>query len=460
MLLVRGALCALFVGAVVACAGRPSPEAGGRPAAQPAQRPGSTPMPLDAVQTYRQMGLLADVGPVPYVGRVSFLAGPRDSSFVMLAISIASRALTFHREGDQYRAVYRIALELRHAGVVVKQATSNETVRVATFKETTRNDESVIFQQVFVATPGAHTLTVSVFGEDATKAGTPLVAEIDVPRYGGAGVSSPIAFYSAVPRTSVDSVPRIIPTPRATVVFGRDSILPVYVEAYGAQDRLALGVGVVGDQKLSLWTDSAVVLTRRGGLLTGTINVPIARLGIGVTTLSVWRYDRPDTVRAPIIITFGEDLPVATMDQMLAYLRYYTNPSRLKTMRDTTPEARARLWAAFLTETDPNPSTAEHEGLRDYFQRIYIANTRFRDEGGPGWMTERGMVYVTLGEPDQVLEPMGQSALNERGRIQVWEYRNLRLQLQFIDQNGFGRWRLTPGSQSEFISAARRVQAG
>ena len=74
-------------------------------------------------------------------------------------------------------------------------------------------------------------------------------------------------------------------------------------------------------------------------------------------------------------------------------------------------------------------------------------------------MTDRGMVFVTLGEPDQVLEPTAM-AMNERGRIQVWEYRSLRIQLQFVDQSGFGRWRLTPGSQSEFMSAARRVQAG
>ena len=463
MRVVRGALAVVLGGAVAvaACAGRTSPGSDTRGPTQPPTRTGAVALPVDAIQVYRQMGLLADAGPVPYVGRIAFLAGARpDSTTLLVSLSIASRSLTFHREGDQYRATYRVAIEVRRAGVIVRQISSSEVVRVASFKETTRSDESVIFQQIFSVSPGAHVLSISVFGEDATKAGDPLVADIDVPRYGGnGGLSSPIAFYSAAPRLSADSLPRIIPTPRSTVVFGRDSVLPVYIEAYGPGDRLALGVGVVGERQLSLWTDSAVVLTRHGAVLSGVVNVPVARLGIGVTTLSMWRYDSPDTVRTPVFITFGEDLPVATMDQMIAYLRYYTFPGRLRAIRDTTPEARAKLWAQFLAETDPNPATAEHEGLRDYFQRINIANARFRDEGGSGWMTDRGMVFVTLGEPDQVLEPTAM-AMNERGRIQVWEYRSLRLQLQFVDQSGFGRWRLTPGSQSEFMSAARRVQAG
>lgn len=460
MRLMRSALCLAFASGLAGCAGRATAGDDGRTPGPGVNRPGLAALPVDAGQIYRQMGLLADGGPVPYVGRIAFLAGPNpDSTYLIMSLSIASRSLSFHREGDQYRASYRIAIELRRAGAVVKQVTSNETVRVASFKETTRNDESIIFQQIFAVAPGAHTLSLSVFGEDATKAGGPVIADVLVPRYGGRGLSSPIAFYSAAPRTSTDSLPRIIPTPRATVVFGRDSILPVYVEAYGTGDRVALGVGVVGERQLPLWTDSAVVLSRRGSVLSGIVNVPVARLGIGVTTLSMWRYDSPDTVRSPLFITFGEDLPVATMEQMLTYLRYFTTPFRIRSIRDTTPEARARLWAAFLAETDPNPATAEHEGLRDYFQRINIANARFRDEGGAGWMTDRGMVYVTLGEPDQVLEPTSMS-MNERGRIQVWEYRNLRIQLQFVDQSGFGRWRLTPGSQSEFLAASRRVQAG
>src|SRR6185503_19979802 len=101
---------------------------------------------------------------------------------------------------------------------------------------------------------------------------------------------------------------------------------------------------------------------------------------------------------------FGEELPVATFAEMLNYLRYSVSASRLDALPNASADQRAALWAAFLGETVPFPQTPQHEGLREYFGRIAQANTRFREEGSTGWLTDRGRVYVALGNPDQVFE--------------------------------------------------------
>ena len=93
------------------------------------------------------------------------------------------------------------------------------------------------------------------------------------------------------------------------------------------------------------------------------------------------------------------------------------------------------------------------------YARIAQANTRFREEGSAGWLTDRGRVLVALGAPDQVFEP-NVADLNQRGRRQVWDYRSQRLQVVFIDQTGFGRWKMTMTTEAEFESAARRVLVG
>ena len=73
-------------------------------------------------------------------------------------------------------------------------------------------------------------------------------------------------------------------------------------------------------------------------------------------------------------------------------------------------------------------------------------------------MTDRGRVFVTLGRPDQIFEP-NVADLSQRGRTQIWDYREHRLQILFIDQTGFGRWRMTPTSELEFEGVMRRVFA-
>jgi GWxTD domain-containing protein len=203
-----------------------------------------------------------------------------------------------------------------------------------------------------------------------------------------------------------------------------------------------------------VWSDTAS-LAKRGGLFSGVITIPVSKLGVGAVTLDVVSVGGSDTTKAPVFITFGEDLPVATFTEMVNYLRYFGSPARLQALREAPPNARAATWASFLRQTDPDPATPVNEALRDYFARIAQANIRFREEGGVGWLTDRGRVFVALGTPDQFYEP-NTTDLNQRGRTQVWDYRRYRLQIVFIDQTGFGRWRMTVGSEAEFDALVRR----
>jgi GWxTD domain-containing protein len=142
---------------------------------------------------------------------------------------------------------------------------------------------------------------------------------------------------------------------------------------------------------------------------------------------------------------------------MLSYLRYFGQQEDLNALRSAPQSDRGRAWLAFLRATDPNPATPEHEGLRDYFVRVEQANLRYREEGGPGWLTDRGRVFITLGDPDQIYE-QGQGDLAQRNRVLIWDYAQYRSQLVFVDQSGFGRYRLTSTSEAEFQSLSRRIR--
>lgn len=457
-------LVAVSAGLLVlsACA---SGRGGGTPASQaPGAAPAQTaavsnrriPQQPDVITLYRRLGLLAEGGETPFVGALAFLRGHSpDSTIMVLTVSMANRSLKFGRDGDRYRASYNVGLAVQRGSDIVHDISTKEQVRVLAFRETQRADESILFRQILTVAPGMYDLRLTV-RDDSVSRGSAIEATVGVPRFVDGSVSSPVAFYEASPRETLDSLPRFVATPRATVVFGRDTLFPVYVEGYGDQASFPLRVSVRADGGSgTLWSDS-LALPRRGDLFAGTINIPIARLGVGVMSIGVSRVGSSDTLRAPLFVAFGEDLPVATFNEMLDYLRYFISASRLQAMRDAAPDGRAALWAAFLRETDPVPQTPQHEGLRDYFARIAQANARFREDAAAGWLTDRGRAFVALGPPDQVIEP-NLSDLNQRGRTQLWDYRQHRLQIIFVDQTGFGRWRMTLASETEFESVVRRV---
>lgn len=399
------------------------------------------------------MGLLGRGAPMPFVGNVSFFASATtDSTNVLVAISLANAALTFAREDDRFRAGYTVTIVLRNGAVAVRNIEAHEEVLVATFRETSRNDESVLYEELITVPPGRYDFTVRVRDDGSARVSED-AATLNVPTLGAGSLSSPVAFTRATVRSSTANLPQIIANPTASVTFGKDTSVAFFMEGYGpgGADRPIQYI-VRAEGGRPIYRDSAS-LARRGDLYSGTVSVPIAKVGIGAMTLNAWSAPLADTVRTPFFVGFGPDLPLASYDEMVNYLRWFASGADLQSLRDAPAESRPAAWAEFVRRhEDPNGSM---EPLRDYFVRMVDANTRFKDEASPGWMTDRGKVLLGLGRPDQVYEQMSR-ALVQAGRQQVWEYRNLNIALTFYDQNGFGRWKLTPSSDAEFMSAWRR----
>jgi GWxTD domain-containing protein len=404
---------------------------------------------------------MAAPNPLAFVGKVaSFASTSPDTTLVLVSISIPNRALTFSREGDRYRAPYEVRLSLMRGTVEAASVNATEIVRVGAFREISRTDESIIFQHFLRAAPGSYTLSAAVRDVGGSKTATQQVA-ITIPAFAVGKLSIPVLVYEARGRSALDSLPKLLARPRSSAVFGRDSTVVIYVEAYGTGARLPVDYIVRNAQGAQLLRDSTT-LAHNGALFSGLLDVPISSVGIGVANVSLVRRDTRDSVQAPLFVSFGEDIPLMSFEDMVGYLRYFTTPSRLRALRDAPPDTRATVWAQFLRATDPIPETATNEELQAYFGRIQQANIQFRTDYNPGWLSDRGTVFVSLAEPDQIIErsvnqTFSPTQATPTTRLQIWQYRKFDSQLVFYEEMG-GRWRLTRASQAEFLSLNARKQ--
>lgn len=419
-------------------------------------------VPSDVSELYRKIGLMAAANPLSFVGKVaSFASSSPDTSLVLVSISIPNRSLTFAREGERYRAPYEVKLALLQGTVEAASVNTTEIVRVGSFREINRTDESVVFQHFFRVRPGAYSLSATVRDVGGSKMATQQIP-ITVPAFSAGRLSIPLLVYEAAGRTRLDTIPELLPSPRSSAVFGRDSTVAIYVEAYGSGTRLPVDYIVRNESGEQLWRDSAN-LARNGSLFNGILSVPISTVGVGIANVSLIRRDTRDSVRAPLFVSFGEDIPLMSFDDMLGYLRYFATPSRLSALRDAPLERRASVWAEFLRATDRTPETATNEEMQAYFGRINAANVEFRTDHNPGWLSDRGMVYVSLGEPDQILErnvnqTFSTAQTMATTRVQIWQYQEFSSQLAFFEEGG-GRWKLTRPSESLFMSLNARKHA-
>lgn len=418
---------------------------------------------------YREMGLAAAPPPISFVARAgSFATQSPDTSIVVIGLSIPNRGLTFRHVADGNVASYIVDLALQSGesgGVQVQQSHDSESVRVATAREISRADESIIYRRAFRVPPGKYDVVSRVRDVSGMRQSEQRLETV-VPRFTKPSVSTPVPVYEGTARTVLNSTPDFLPAPRGSYVFGVDDSAAVYMESYGPDSpgspvklELRDGAGSL------VWSGTAPLSLRKSGALaSGVVHVPLGGSDMGLLTVRATRPGWPDTTRAALFLGFGPDLPVVSFTQMLSYLRFFARPETLKALRAAPPDRRASVWADFLRSTDPDPSTPRNEALDNYFVRIRDANDTFSGDARGGWLSDRGMVYVGLGQPSAAYEQEGylyspsdvMGSGSARSRLLIWEYADLQARVVFYDQMGSGTWRLTQQSASVFPSLLYR----
>ena len=103
--------------------------------------------------------------------------------------------------------------------------------------------------------------------------------------------------------------------------------------------------------------------------------------------------------------------------------------------------------SAFWKQRNPNPNLPENEYKKEHYRRISYANNWFgKDSPGPGWRTEMGRTYITLGEPHQIQRFEN---VNEIYPTIIWFYQGMAtlglpdsFNVVFFKQDGVGEYEL------------------
>ncbi len=417
--------------------------------------------PLDS---YRQLGLVAGTREFPVVASFSTFAGPADSTLVLFGLSLPNSALRFQRDGQGFKGEYTVTLTFKKDGEPVKRVERREVVRVASFAETGRTEESVVFQHLVALPPGEYEVEI-VSGDAYSSRGYRTNRELTVPAYGGGGrkIADPLPVYRVEGRVDPAELPDMIANPRRTVAYGMGSPL-LYLEAYDVEPGYPVAVRVVDERDQEIWQTRVELQQGNPELRYAAVEIPASALPLGRLWVEVASEVGGEQLssRSPLIITISDQWMVANFEEVLAFLSYIATDEELDSLRKADPEERRELWERFWERRDPVPATPTNEFREQFFERIRVATEQFGEPGKEGWRTDRGEVYIVLGMPDHAYERSIQRMETAAGtRALIWIYERTpsgRLELIFEDRTGFGRFELTPASQAAFRSVANRLR--
>ncbi|MCK5490010.1 MAG: GWxTD domain-containing protein [Gemmatimonadetes bacterium] len=134
------------------------------------------------------------------------------------------------------------------------------------------------------------------------------------------------------------------------------------------------------------------------------------------------------------------------------------------------PDAKRRYLAAFFRAWNSDPLKPGNTFLEEYLERIGTIRARYdesigRQERAP-WTTDRGRLYLRLGEPQERVVNYNPSDLGTpQGVIgaggfagqppyEIWQYHDTGFVYLFIEQDRFGAWRLIYTTDVDMISLA------
>jgi GWxTD domain-containing protein len=127
------------------------------------------------------------------------------------------------------------------------------------------------------------------------------------------------------------------------------------------------------------------------------------------------------------------------LDQAINEMIYIASTSQIGYIKNaSTNEEKKNRFLEFWKQQDPVSSNSENPYFIEYYNRVAYANEHF-SQYFPGWRSDRGMVFILLGPPDNIERYPFE--MNSKP-YEIWTYYQLNVSLVFVDQTGFGDYRL------------------
>ncbi|MDX1700930.1 MAG: GWxTD domain-containing protein, partial [Melioribacteraceae bacterium] len=103
--------------------------------------------------------------------------------------------------------------------------------------------------------------------------------------------------------------------------------------------------------------------------------------------------------------------------------------------------AKREFLYLFWKKRDNIPATEVNEFKRAYFSRVTMAEQRYSALSNPGYRTDRGIVYIKFGEPDEIDRHPNET---ETKPYEVWYYNQIEGGVVFVfaDLTGFNNYEL------------------
>jgi GWxTD domain-containing protein len=380
-----------------------------------------------------------DIGlPVFDYELIRLLSDKPDMTDLLVMVQIPYDNLQFVRQQDSFKANYEVMVVVTDSsGMVVDDHFSTHAVQEHNYYQT---NSRITFSRanIFIALPpGKYETMVEVTDQESRERNR---------------VSSTVHLEQSSPSCQLSSLilakpsqdktdPRnMIPLVGDFINRGETDAFLYYETSYSGANPMTVNWQLIHSPADTITTGTDTIYTDQQ-VTRNRIPMDLSNLSAGeyVANLETVGDECRRSASKRFRIQF-EDLPqsITNIDEAIEQLRYIATDQEMETMRRAFRSAKLDLFREFWKNRDPTPGTPQNEQMDEYYRRVNYANLHFSTQR-PGWMTDRGYVYIKYGEPSEVIRNL---IPRNQKPYEIWIYHELNLEFVFQDRTGFGDYEL------------------
>ncbi len=399
---------------------------------------------LSQVETRKQPDL--DV-PTLFFDLMGFAPDSGTGSRLDIYIQVPYENIFFMKEGLTFTANYELTISLFDSNKnLIKEKLWNETIKTDIYEETISPRHYKLSQQSFLLPSGKYFVKVQL-RDNQTKKYINAMKSIELRNYSNTKFST--SDIMILNKLTFEGDKKIIsPNISGNVVDLPDGF-HVFLEVYNylSADSLQIDYEILKERKalrsgsskhpLQLTKNAIFFKVNSDELPMGEyiLNVIVSPKHLRDTSEENFKF----TVTKPFSIHWrGMPTSIIDLDAAIDQMIYIENVAELKRIKALPLNEKVIAFKELWKKKDPTPNTERNELMEEYYSRVEYANKNFKHYI-EGWKTDMGMIFIIFGSPNNVdRHPFD----IDSKPYEVWYYYQLNRQFVFVDESGFGDYKL------------------
>ena len=364
-----------------------------------------------------------------------------DSIRVLSYLSIPNHVLQFVKSSKGFKASYEatISIKRKKGDLVGRKNWSNDLITKTYLESTSKEIFNIHFNEFRVPLGEDYIISAELLDRDSNSSGI-ISKNLKLKKH-----SNDLSLYSPFFLDYLNGDWGLIDNeiPLFRNILGEQLVrTTVFVSGKVSPGPYEIDVIVTNPKKQQLW-EKTFQSVAQNNYFEKRIIIPdeISQQGLRSKVDIILKQNGKQKKESVIlsISRLGISSSVGNISQAIQNMRYILDDDEWKKLSKAKSDEQERLFIEYWLSRDPTPETKENELMDEYFSRISYSNVNFKTYTD-GWKSDMGMIYVLFGPPDDLEvynDPLS------RMYQQRWHYYRINKFFDFVDENGFGDYKLT-----------------